>query len=888
MVAACQDYLFSVIVPVYNKEHYLREALESIIEQTIGFDRNIQILLINDGSTDSSAEICSEYADRYPGNISYYAQENKGVSAARNVGIAHASGKYITFFDADDVWDKDAFEQAFRLFEAHSEIDIAAAKLIQFGDVTSPHPLDYKFEKTCVVDLNIKPDFIQPMIGNCFFAAHSVLGRQFDTALHYAEDTLFVNDILLENPRMGILSDTSYHYRKNRLAGTASMRSTIARYASNNKVYLTLYSRSLKRFGFVHSFVKYTALYELGWQVFAQCQESFSPKEEREWHADIARLLDPVSDRDICTSPWLTTTKRLCLLQMKHGENYFSHVAWNDAREGYHNGVRLFSLNNFSSIVIDKLCVESNRLVIRGITKLTYVDPDATIQVNSPCGVKTLPLSPFPSCDAVLITGNTLFRARSFCVELPLAQLIGQRIFFTWVTKSGLTAKLPLQFTLYAKLASAKSYYAKDGVIVKKIGHTELKVMPDRLTTHLASEYRMCRSVIRVKGFTLRRRLGIIGVRIATLLYRAVKQKPIWIFIDREYKAGDNAEALFAYERNTPFRDQTDLCMLISKDSSDYARLKSIGTVLQPKSLRFYVKFLTSSKVLSGHHDAAVTNPFGKKGKYLADLFGYEFINLSHGTLQGDLSAQLNTHVRPIHRFIVSSRMERRALLSDKYGYSDDEVVLAGMCRYDMYDKARTKKLIVFLPTWRVSLAGKIIPGTREREYIPDFEKSEYCKTYNALINDERLLTAMKRAGYRGEFYVHPNYEKQASCFHGNEIISVSSSSADYVKVLSEGALMVSDYSGVTFDFAYMRKPVVYYQFDDLFNGAHSYKSRYFDYEMHGFGRVCAERDDLIAEIERILLNGCKMDEAYRSRADNFFEFSDRGNCHRVFDAIRG
>ena len=169
---------------------------------------------------------------------------------------------------------------------------------------------------------------------------------------------------------------------------------------------------------------------------------------------------------------------------------------------------------------------------------------------------------------------------------------------------------------------------------------------------------------------------------------------------------------------------------------------------------------------------------------------------------------------------------------------------------------------------------------------MPNFEESDYCRFYNQLINDERLIQLLKKHGFTGEFYVHPNYEKQVACFHGNDTVKVGDASADYTDVLSEGAILVSDYSGVAFDFAYTRKPVVYCHFDDLFSGGHSYQASYFDYERDGFGPVCYDGNEVIDEIERLLDAGCEMAEEYRRRADSFFVHSDRQNCARVLDAV--
>ena len=93
-----ENSLISVIVPVYNVEPYLRQCLDSIISQTY---RNIEIILIDDGSTDGCPQICDEYRER-DGRIVVFHTENRGLSAARNLGIDHAHGEWIMFVDSDD------------------------------------------------------------------------------------------------------------------------------------------------------------------------------------------------------------------------------------------------------------------------------------------------------------------------------------------------------------------------------------------------------------------------------------------------------------------------------------------------------------------------------------------------------------------------------------------------------------------------------------------------------------------------------------------------------------------------------------------------------------------------------------------------------------------
>lgn len=95
------DFKISVIIPVYNTQEYIHESLNSIINQSMEL-KDIQIIIVNDGSTDDSDFILSKFQKLYPDNIKYISKENEGVSIARNTGLKYAKGKYINFIDSDD------------------------------------------------------------------------------------------------------------------------------------------------------------------------------------------------------------------------------------------------------------------------------------------------------------------------------------------------------------------------------------------------------------------------------------------------------------------------------------------------------------------------------------------------------------------------------------------------------------------------------------------------------------------------------------------------------------------------------------------------------------------------------------------------------------------
>ena len=100
----------SIVIPVYNVEKYLKQCLESVVNQTLD---KIEVICINDGSTDNSLNILKEYEKKY-NNIIIIDQENKGPGFARNIGMKRASGKYIYFLDSDDYIELNAMEICFK------------------------------------------------------------------------------------------------------------------------------------------------------------------------------------------------------------------------------------------------------------------------------------------------------------------------------------------------------------------------------------------------------------------------------------------------------------------------------------------------------------------------------------------------------------------------------------------------------------------------------------------------------------------------------------------------------------------------------------------------------------------------------------------------------
>lgn len=222
----------SIIVPVYNSARYLPQCIESILNQTCP---DFELLLIDDGSRDSSGEICESYAERDT-RVRVIHQENAGVSAARNRGLDEAGGEYVMFVDSDDYIDPAFLERARREIQASdAEIYICGVvvEAFQNGESRSRTVYAAKGKKK----YNAK-ELLEEM--GAFYPATYIYspchklyrrkviedgGIRFDTHISFWEDFLFNQECLAGVNAVQVSDETYYHYRKENANSLSQRRS---------------------------------------------------------------------------------------------------------------------------------------------------------------------------------------------------------------------------------------------------------------------------------------------------------------------------------------------------------------------------------------------------------------------------------------------------------------------------------------------------------------------------------------------------------------------------------------------------------------------------------------------------------------------------------------
>lgn len=360
----------------------------------------------------------------------------------------------------------------------------------------------------------------------------------------------------------------------------------------------------------------------------------------------------------------------------------------------------------------------------------------------------------------------------------------------------------------------------------------------------------------------------------AVAVLRPFKCRPLWLISDRSDLAGDNGEAFFRYL--CQYHPEIHACFSVSRKAPQYIALKKAGTVIPWHSWRRKILTLLSDCMISSHLETAFTNPFwGYDEPYRKTLSSIPFVFLQHGVTKDNISRWLSERERKIDAVVTASPRERDAFLDLQYGFRRDAVWLVGFPRFDLLNSCPQKKILV-MPTWRRYLDCR------------NFTASAFYMFFSELLSDAQLIEGCRRFGYRIVFVLHPNFKFAQELFDSNAVVDVVSGGVDYAQLLGLGAMLVTDYSSIAFDFAYMRKPIVYAQFDlQEFNaGKHSYDKGYFDYYRDGFGPVATTIRDTVDAIVNLLNSSCHGDREYLDRMRRFFAYKDTKNCHRVFEKI--
>lgn len=883
------QFKISVVMAVYKVEEFLRESIESLVRQSIGFE-NIQLILVEDGSPDGSGAICDEYAEKYPDNVEVIHKENGGVSSARNAGLARVKGELVNFLDSDDKLIPNTCQRVYDFYcQNRQRTDVVTIPLRFFDGATGEHTLNYKFKKgNRVIDLDKEWNACQLSTSSCFIRAECLKELRFDPRLSYAEDANLLQRVLVHKCTLGVVSNAAYMYRR-RSTGAESAIQSAVQSQGWYLPYMKYFQEETIRFywektGGLPRFIQYVLMYDLQWRLRLDQIPAgvLSEEETDELFDSLCRVLRQIDDEVILAQRNLFSEFKVFALRMKYGR-YTLHLRDNDAVMMCGNMVAA-KLSD-CSCRLEFLHIKDGFALLEGrfcVYDGMHEDLRFAVCANDEVyeGELTEPDSETYSL------GRPILHLYEFRVKIPLTDDLATVDVVVQVMKNDCVVPLKKwQFGTFFPVSNQRykhAYAVRNGW---KIGFVNNSL---RLQTVTAKETKRLEKAYR-KELWQRNGLGerkAVLLRMLSTFLAKRKKKPLWLIGDRDDRAGDNGEAFFRYVREN--HPEIDARFVIGKNCPDYRRMAQIGPVLAKGSHWYKALLLISDYVISSQGESDVFNPFlGYSECHRDELTKTRFVFLQHGVIHTDLSEWLSRYSKNIYGFVTSAKPEAESILAYRYHYSPDRVWLTGLPRFDRLYRAEEKQITI-MPTWRKYLLKAVHGGEKGWGLGNSFAGSEYLSFYNDLLNHPRLLEAARVHGYTIAFFPHPNLQHHLNAFQKNDQVVFLSPDTAYRDVYAKSNLIVSDYSSAVFDFAYLRKPIIYSQFDkeEFFSGNHTVGMGYFDYERDGFGEVEYTLEDTVDRIIEYMENGCELKSEYRDRIDRFFAFDDQNNCQRLYDKI--
>lgn len=887
-------YKVSVVTAVYNVQNYVAEMIESILHQTLGI-KNIQLILVDDGSTDDSGIICDSYAKKYPGNIFVYHKENGGVSSARNYGLKHVEGKYVNFCDSDDMLKRDALEKMYSFLEKNNEyVDVVSIPMRFIGEKKGEHPLNYKFNETRIIDLQKDYDCIQMAVNSAMIKRECMLS--FDESLSFSEDSRLINEILLGKMRYGVIANTFYGYRKR---DTGDSLLDICR---SRPIY---YNVAVKKFaqaiiqvsknivGYIPKFIQYICLYNLYWRfkAYPLVQSGvLNDKEIEDYTNNIKDVLSCIESEVVMNSRILDSYK-CAVIKLNNPNEYKLSYSEDGNQLRQIVGDCTFCNIGLYPAFFEFIHFDNSYMQLEGYVRGFLPSDTFKLYVAFDNDSERYYADLHErnnKCDYFL--GEVITYATQFTVVVPIKNRESSKLGL-YLDYNGKSVKYEnIRFAKFFPLSEKlqNSYFYNNGTLIKWYKNEIYYNNDVSKTKLLGCEISLLWELFRSRDRYVRR--GVI-VRVTYHILKHFKRKQIWIIGDRPGRADDNGEALFEFLCTMVKNPNISVFFMLNKDSNDFSRVSKIGKVIDFHSIKYKMLALLCDVFAFSQGDDWTFNSFDYLMYIYKDImYSQRFVFLQHGIIKDDLSRWLNRYNKNIDIFVVSTQKEYESVLECDYGYTGKQVKLTGLPRYDyLYDDSNNKNVITIMPTWRQYLVGNYDLQNDTRVVLNKFDKTAYCLMYKSLFNNSRLFEALKNNGYEIQLMLHPAMPRECITYFeiGNEV-KVLDLSTRYRDIYAMSKIVITDYSSAVFDFAYLKKPILYYQADkdEFFSGKHIYEKGYFDYEKDGFGEVAYDVEKLVDFIIEYINNGCVLKEKYLKRINNTFYYHDKNNCARVYEQL--
>lgn len=373
----------------------------------------------------------------------------------------------------------------------------------------------------------------------------------------------------------------------------------------------------------------------------------------------------------------------------------------------------------------------------------------------------------------------------------------------------------------------------------------------------------------------------VLPIALIYRVYLKIRKRKIWLITEYKDSARDNGYCFFKYIMEN--KKEQECYYAIDKKCKDYDKLKMYKNIVQFGSLKHWILYMSVDKNISTIKDCSPNHLLFSIIHQKLNLFN-NVVFLQHGVILNRLPMFYYKNTK-FKLFICGAKDEFDDIRKN-YGYPDENVVYTGLARYDnLINYNVIKNQILIIPTWRRWLGRE----TNVFSKNVNFTDTQYCKCWNKLLKNKKFCEYIEKNDIKVKFYPHKGMQKYINYFNVKckniEIVDIKKE--DIQQLLKESVLMVTDYSSVCTDFAFMKKPIIFYQFDrEEFFTKHVDRG-YFDYKRDGFGPVLENESDIVDNIIKCIENKYKVEERYINKMVSFFPLQDNKNCERIFNEIK-
>lgn len=854
-------YKVSVIVPVYNVEEYIRPCLDSLAAQTIDHSQ-IEVLLINDGSTDRSLEICYEYAQ---GDFIFkvFDKQNEGVSATRNFGIRNASGKYIMFLDSDDTYTPDTIKLVASFFDKHyDEVDLVAYydQYYNNGKPEPPHTRYKYLTKTGVYDLT-ETIFAMQVRLNIAIKNRFEETLLFDEQMGYQEDQKFCCHILADKMKMGFVKEAQYNYLKNDSGIVSSSTNVITIFDKTVEFFEEVFSHYPEQ---VPEYYQALFIHDCGWKLKQHClfPYHYSGEEFIRQNARLIALLKRLDVSVLMKAPTMDNFHKYYFLKFICGDEIMVYPEAGKLSVLYNDEV--LRTEESCEIIVNKMRYKKDNLIVLGMFKSMYGSFTGRPQIFA---VEKTRTGMVEKKLEVFISSDSYYKAR-------------EKTNTFWAFYYEADMKMVESFEIFVEVCGVRyptRYYFMPSTPLFSGAKRKETLMGDYAVGFDAAE-----SIFTIRGLdesgkirlitnytSTQKDKSIIAVRNEALKYL---DKRIWLYYDCNNVKGDNG--YYQFEHDAKLDDGIERYYISNNPAEfmrEYVREDLIPQVVQYGSIKHKILFVSAEKILTAFVEPYNYNPLtGAENAALSDLKRYELIYLQHGILHATLPWKYTPERSLADRIVVSSYFEQKNF-HENYNFREQDILPTGMGRFSRIAPKVPQegpRRILFAPTWRQYLIGQAADGT----WLPDekkFAASTYFEHFNDFLNSQELADALEKHDCVLEVKMHPIFEVYEPLF---------TPASDRIKMVTsidnqnDYEMFITDFSSFTFDFAYCKLPILYFVPDIYeFNaGLNQYRKLDLPFE-EAFGNLAVDAESAVADVIAAMEREFAPEAKYKKRMDEFY-----------------